>query len=233
MPSTFQYWRMNISATTLAGQTVAVAEFQLLDTNNVNLVIGAGGTASATSASSPASNAFDGNPGSCWVSSVAPFTTPQVLEYAFTGPVNVVAASVRIAPNNFFSNAVNLQHSPATFTIESSPDNVTWTTRATVTTFNWEWESQIVYFDVSTTVGDAHVSQVAVEIVDAQLTPAKLSQVAVEVLLDAEPNVKVSQINVETLFNATPNTKLSQLNVEIIYPFVAQTPQSIIQFLMP
>lgn len=222
MPVTQQYWRILITG--VAGNPVAyqaaIAEFQLLDTENVNLVVGAGGTASASSftGSNTAALAFDSNNSTFWRSNGAPSGgSPEWLEYAFLGAVSVVACSIRLAPPGSIVLDTAVHLAPTNFTIQSSPDNVTWTTQQTVTSYTgWEVEGQIAYFTCSPVQG--HL---------------RLSQTTVETVLNSLPNAKLSQLAVETVLNAEPHCKISQLIVEIIYPYIPSTPQIVQQFLLP
>lgn len=227
MPITQQYWQIFINGATNGATVASIAEIVFYDTNN-NQISLSGGTATASSGASPG-NAFDGNPNTAWTSVGAPTSgSPEWIQYQFTGAVPVVSLSLQILNSSNWTS-----QSPITFLIRSSPDGTTWTAQNTVTGFVWYSQSQISYFSASTVVGNLRLSQLAIEVVNADNSDLRLSQVAVETVLNAEPRAKISQVAVETLLNAQPRVKLSQIAVEIIYPNIVQTSQVPQQFLLP
>lgn len=236
------YVRIFINGATRGGGVAAIAEFQILDTNNVNLTTG--GTATASSGT--ASNAFDGVQSSQWVSGAAPSSgSPQWLQYQFGSAQNVVAVMVE---NEQTSNNPAVS-SPVTFLIQTSPDGTTWTTQNTITSYpSWFTGNQKVYFAASSVVGDARVSQVAVEAVKTGNTfrvsqlaleavqnrsaNVKISQIAAELVQNRSAHVAVSQLAVELVQNRMSHISASQIALEVIYPFEYVAPQPIIQCLL-
>jgi hypothetical protein len=226
MPVNCNYVRIYVNGAPLGGSSfdVGIAELKILDTNNNNLATG--GTPSASTGT--ASNAFDGNPATEWDSTSPPSSgSPQWLEYQFSSAQNVVAVSIQ-------NSSSTINSSPITFLVQTSPDGTTWTTQATVTSYaGWFDPSQIAYFAASTVVGNARLTQQAIEVPLIGNPHTRLSQQAVETVLNAEPRVKVSQLPFEAILNAEPRVKVSQMALEVIYPNIPGSTNSIQQFLLP
>lgn len=226
MPATFQYWRL-ISTATNGAAVLTIAEIAFLDSNN-NAIALTGGTATASTGASPG-NAFDGNVNTSWSSTAAPSTgTPQWIQYQFTGAVSVVAMAVTNV-----NSASWTSQSPQDFLIQASTNGTTWVTQNTLTGYLWYSQSQIVFLSASTVVGDARLSQQAIEVTLTGNQHVRLSQQAVESILNAEPRVKVSQLPFEAILNSEPRVKVSQLTREVIYPNILGPINAIQQFLLP
>jgi hypothetical protein len=211
---------------------VAIAEVQFLDITPSPISL-SGGTASAStsfSGSFVAANAFDGNSATAWASSANPSSgSPQWLQYQFTGPVSVTSIAISVRND---STAWTSQ-SPTAMQIQGSPDGTTWTTIVSYTGIVWGSNGQTqIFFADTTTVGNARVSQLAIEAA-TQGSNARVSQVAVEAIGGSNPNARLSQLAVEILGGSKPNVRLSQLVVEIVYPYIQPVPVMIQNFILP
>lgn len=226
MASTYQYWRLYFNGPTNGGtgQNVFLTAWSFYD-SNMNVISTSSVTATSSSGGSPW-NAFNGT-GFGWGSSTPPTTTPQWLQAQFTSAVTV--SFIGITNDGGGSWIVD---SPTAFLVQGSPDGITWTTIETYTGVVWYSARMLKYFDASTTVGNAKVTQIALEVFHANSSNALISQLALEALGGSLPDAKISQLALEALGGSLPNALISQIAIEIMYPYVPAD-QPIQQFLLP
>lgn len=127
-----QYWRLFILSTAnspISDNAASLAEMTYRSTpGGSNIATGGAATASDSYPGLPPSNAFDGNPATLWGTN-AGMAPNSWLKYAFASAVSVAEVTITArgdAPN------YGVSQTPKSFRIESSPDNVTWSTEWTV-----------------------------------------------------------------------------------------------------
>ena len=125
-----RYWRISVTANN-GSAYFGIAEFQFRNTvggSNITSFASAATRASASTevnSSNSARHAFGTGLGVGWLSAASP-TPPQWLQYVFDTPETILQISM--APNGNQPTAI-----PSAFTVQNSPDGVTWTTVKTVT----------------------------------------------------------------------------------------------------
>jgi hypothetical protein len=232
MATSAQYWRIFVNGATNGSSVVAIAELVFYGAGDFVPISTSGATTSSSThfnSSFVDTNVIDGNPNTAWASNANPSSgSPQWVQVQFTGAVSVAFVSVAIRND---SGAWTTQ-SPPNFLIQSSPDGSTWTTRNTVSGFNWTSNGQVTYFDASSTLGHARVTQAPVEVVKAG-SQALASQLAVELAFNASPHAKASALPIEAMLNASAHVKGSQVCLEVMFPYVVQPPVPIMNFMLP
>jgi len=121
--ATHEYWRLNISA--VDGSTlIQIGEMEYHDSiGGANKSTNALGTATAHQESTAATNAFDEDNGTGWLSNVI----PGWLRFQFDTPIDVVEYSIQLLTAGF------LDRIPKDWTLGYSDDGSSWTVVDTVT----------------------------------------------------------------------------------------------------
>ena len=154
-------YRLLITADS-AGQNTSIAEWKLFDGGGTQIstpvgVSGASSSGGAANASTqgfnggnfPAPAAFDGSASTFWTSQTAGGSppssgSPEWLEYRFSSSSPSALGSFSITARNDGS----YNQAPSAFSLQSSPDDVTWTTVGTYTA-TWTGAGQTQTFTVS------------------------------------------------------------------------------------
>jgi hypothetical protein len=135
-----QYWRVYVTAVG-SGDDTAIAELEMFTVSG-----GAdqctGGTASTSNAGTPAANAFNDNPADAWESG-APNALPEWIGYDFGSTKSIVEISIT-APA---ASAASL--TPTTFSVQQSPNGLSWTTFWTNTVGSGWANGEKRYYDAS------------------------------------------------------------------------------------
>jgi hypothetical protein len=137
--SAHSYWRLNITAVA-TGKLAGIAKWIPLDSGG-SAIATTGGTASASSnyPGQPASNAFDGNTSTFWLSNAE----PSWLQYQFASPVDIVSFTLTNPPSG------NEDNCPQNFQLQYSDNGTTWTTLYTYKGVGWGSASNTLTFNAS------------------------------------------------------------------------------------
>lgn len=105
--ATSTQWRLNITANVGGASYTARVYELILRTAASGAQAAVGGTASASSASLPASNAFDGSATSAWSAGATPtVAAPQWLQYTFASSVAIVEYAILENTSNSTTAAI-------------------------------------------------------------------------------------------------------------------------------
>lgn len=135
------YWRINVTAAPTG--YVGIAEWKLFDSTSTQIPT-TGGTASASTAypGQPASNAFDGNASTFWLTNGS---APHFLAYQFASAVDVASISIQ----NAAAGSGNDQHTAQDFTLDYSDNGSTWTTLYTYKGAGWGSGGRTITFNAA------------------------------------------------------------------------------------
>lgn len=196
MPS-FLYWRVPIFS-----GTPQIAELAFFDSGGTSLATGGTPSASSTSGTNAAANAFDGNASTFWqASSSASSSNPQWIQYQFASAVAVDHFTIT-SPTSF-------SNTPTSFDLYGSNDGATWTDVGKNYTATWTAAGQTQTFSAASVNPNARLTQIARESLQAGGNPnARLTQLARESLqAGGNPNARLTQIAREVLVILPSNTQ--------------------------
>lgn len=131
LPGAHRYWRISIGTNQTGVGVIAIPELEMYTARfGVNQCVG--GTAAASTAGAPASNAFNksGDEGSLWASTGP---TNEWLSYDFGSAKQIVEIGI-LGRGLTISEPAQM---PYDFDVEYSDDNVSWTTAWTETSITW------------------------------------------------------------------------------------------------
>lgn len=119
------YWRLLLHTTDGSVTRYGIQEIEFkYGKSSSDLAIGGTASASTSAVSQPASGAFDNTEGAAWFSTTA--ADGQWIKYAFTTPAEVRYLTIR-------GSQAEPNASPASFSVQYSDDDSTWTTAWEVT----------------------------------------------------------------------------------------------------